>query len=297
MIDFVKVGLVENDLNCNKYLDFKCPVSKKTGVLDTKSIAEYKGLKFIVYDSGVTILKGSLHKFYNNVHGFHALNQRTEVDKNKGYNGNRFTYSQFVWVLNHLAEVFGIDLIESKIMNIEFGVNLIQDKNPESILSNLIQHFSKPFSKSGDWSYQCKHSQYRLKVYDKGQQYQMKDYTLRIELHYNKMERINKAGISSLAELLNKENLARLKDELLMRWGQALLYDHTIRENELNKRQKEQVLKFNNPNFWNYSVLPHRMDRFKKQYMKIVYDYSDQIHDKIENQIISEWDYLMKETV
>ena len=69
MVDFVKVKIPKEYIvimERNPLLDFVLNVSEKTGEIQNKKTAFYKGLKFIIYDSGYAELQGSLHKFSNN---------------------------------------------------------------------------------------------------------------------------------------------------------------------------------------------------------------------------------------
>ncbi len=139
-------------------LDFKCKFDIKTGEADTvEQIAEYENLKFIIKSNNYIIIQGSLHKFFTN-----------------GINYNDFFYSDLLKTLAKLTDDFGINLTNSHIHNLEYGLNINLPQNPQNIIKTLINHkgetFEKMYGQAKRTGRQCVKQQYTIKVYDKGLQ-------------------------------------------------------------------------------------------------------------------------------
>ena len=128
MVDYLKAevyGCNSQEWTNNPYLDFKGTHSTKTGLIDNKVTAQFNSLTFTIYDSGLMLLSGSIHKYFNHLQKKKAPNQCSKEEIQKGFNGNDFNLTQLKYALNDLKKNFNIDLNNSIIRNIEFGVNLI----------------------------------------------------------------------------------------------------------------------------------------------------------------------------
>ncbi len=104
------------------------------------------------------------------------------------------------------------------------------------------------------WTSLVELKEYRVKLYDKRLHYESQGYqvgkeTLRFELKYNTMRRINAYRIYCLEDL--KENMHNLVEPLLNAWDNVLLFDPTI-------RQEEMILKYNNVNYWTSLIEKNR---------------------------------------
>ena len=300
MIDFQKTevfGINPNDWINNEYLDFLETKSLKTGEVREKYIAKYYGMDFIITDSGRMFLHGSLHKYYNFIMDITAPNQYNEIQKRKGFNGDQFNYSNLEYTIQDLENRFEINFSNSRLHNLEFGVNAKHTLITDMILDNLMLHIGKQFSRPLDTTYrQAQHVQYSVKVYDKGLQYGMYDNILRFELKYIKMQELNRLGIFNLNNLSSYGNLQKLGNLLIKRWSEILLYDYTINEAILTEQDAIRLKDYNNMNFWSKTLSNHR-DRHKKRYYKIASNYSEGIKDQILELIKSTWQELIKDCV
>lgn len=118
-------------------------------------------------------LRGSPHYFYNDGH----------------HNYDDFSYPKLVKAICGLSITLEIDPGSTHLNGIEYGVNLITDFNPFEVLNDLIQHQGVPFYPIDlGVGMQSKHSQYRIKIYNKGLQNDLPYYVIRIEIHVNTME-------------------------------------------------------------------------------------------------------------
>lgn len=131
-------------------------------------------------------------------------------------------------VLRKLANTFHINLDKAIISNFETGVNIRPPKASKDVLDSLLCHKNTSFkdvSRIGGYIKQAEHSQYIVKVYDKGLQYGLNSPNMRIELKFTRMARINKIGIKCLSDLLDLNKYQRLKDMVLEEWQNCLLFE------------------------------------------------------------------------
>lgn len=283
MIDFVKilvrhantVGLLNNVL-----LEFIGSHSKKTGEILDMSIAKYRGLKIIIYNSGVTLIQGSLHKYMNE--GKH--------------NYNDFTLSDLHSVLKDISKKFEIELADCVLQNIEIGVNISLKYSPDEILNNLLFHKCQKFKdvslKSGNYK-QAIHKQYYLKVYDKGTHYSLEDYLMRVEVKFIKMQKINKLGSFTLQDLLSIGSFKPLESLLISEWDNVLLFDTTLKIGALNGYKSNlKVEQWRNANFWS-SLTKEEKCRQRAKYRKNVQEHSENRHKVVSSLIVEKWKYLI----
>lgn len=294
MIDYVKLNIIPQDLYWvkqlqeNPLLDFKTVVSLKTGEKAITEEAEYKGLKFIIYESGTILLKGSLHKYWNN----------------DNHNYNDFTYNNLVEVINDLKSKFNLNLKCCLLRNVEVGVNIIPPISSKRVLDDLLIHLTKKFKDMYVPNGNCKqvnHDRYKLKAYDKKMQYEKKykilNEILRVELHYNKMFDLKEIGVITLEDLLNKTKLRYLRNNLLKAWDETLLFDRTIIKKELNKKQR--IVKLNqwqNPNYW-IDLKKQRRNEQKRSYNLIVKNHSQQIHKQLYQLVCNKFNFLLNNSL
>ena len=163
MIDFIKIRVINTDpkvLLNNPLLEFKQEVSVKTGELSKNVEAIYKGLKFIVYASGVIIVQGSLHKYMNN--GKH--------------NYDDFYRSQLAQVISEFLSTFNLSDRNCTLVNVEVSANVIPPIPSKELINYMILHHRKVFKygdvRNGHYK-QIAYREYILKAYDKSTQYQL----------------------------------------------------------------------------------------------------------------------------
>ena len=283
-VDFTTLRLREYDaskiLN-NMLLDFPPNVDNKTGVIfDNKKIAQHHFCKVIIYDTGAVYFKGSLHKMYNSLKGVYAPNYNKKR-LYSGFNGNEFTYENLCFVIRYLELLFGVDSSFFVLQKIEIGLNLQTSVDPKNIISNLLESGGKKFELKYEENFaQLVKEEYVLKIYNKGNQYGMNGNILRVEIKSKRMREFKAAGFKTLKDLTIKAlNKAILR--LLNRWNNVLLYDCTINKNKLNKRQNiELENKFQHSKYW-ISIKANNKDTPKKKYLKMVEEFSANIHKEI----------------
>lgn len=270
MYDFIKLE-IENLKEVKDYDSLKPYYRKSDNGTAYKTEYDYRNLTLTVWENGYMELKGSWHKWYNN--GVH--------------NYNDFTLQNFIDITQELSELFNVDLWACKLLNVETGVNITPPIECNLILYNLISHKGKEFSRQVDENkvfYEVKHQRYYLKIYNKAIQYKdlinHNDEILRCELKYIKTKDLNQCGITLLKDLIDKNNILELETRLIDRFKEVIIYDSTIKEDELTPREKTKLKDWNNPNYWRELTRGER-SRQKNKFYKVIENHSDRIQEKI----------------
>lgn len=179
--------------------------------------AQYKNMIFRHYILSDKIeLTGSLHTLSNG--GFH--------------NFNDFKQTAFRRVLFELYTLFGILPKNMRLFSVEWGVNLIPEIDTDLILNNCLFHKRKPFETvyeyQGGHYIQCKYTQYIVKLYNKGKQYQRGN-VFRVEHKQTNFKVYADAKLPgrTLQDLINSE-FAGLKTKLLELWNEVLFIDPSL---------------------------------------------------------------------
>ena len=251
MIDFIKIenlAVSSTDLEHNDYLKDSWIIGSKNGEVLTQR-TNYFGLTFSIKNTNVR-LTGSIHKYKN--HGLH--------------NYNDFTKTQVHEVINELSKKFEIDPQNSRLNNIEFGVNVNLPFEPKVLLNSLITHKEKPFTREiedGKIFYQCKRSQFIIKIYDKGLHYHQVANILRFELKVLKMQFFDKkVELKVLSDLLNDGIYPKLGGILKAYFDEILFDEPSINLKYLNATEKEIYLRGQNPKTW---ITDSRTDSEQKE--------------------------------
>lgn len=288
MIDYTKILIKHTNVNrlLNfSILDFKTEVSKRTGELSNKSIAEFHFCKIVIYDSGLVFFKGSIHKFWNSLNDVKAPNYKNGKNEN-GFNGNQFTINDIVEVRKYLENLFDCKPSQMIFQNIEFGINSEIDFKPQLFIKGLLYHKGKPFEHRFNQNFaQVKHQRYYLKIYNKSNQYEMKTNIVRVELKVVKTEDLKNIGIKTFADInsLTLDNASKL---LLKRFDEVVYYDYTISANSLTEHQKRTLERYTNPRYWIDELKPNFRYRHRKRLQNFINKNSQITHYKIRQDII-----------
>lgn len=249
MIDFIKYKILDRELFLNNVenapeLDFKGRFHYLTGeVLDFPMIAEHKK-NIIKITENVAAVSGSIHKYYNILEGYGE------------HNYNDFSYCDYNYAISNLLGKLKTNKSDTKITNLEFGLNIEIDKNPKDIIDNhiLMYNFIPPnrdekFEGKGDFL-EFQMTDYNLKIYNKSKHYNLDKNILRVELKIKRSRYLEKHfGISTLKDL-DRKRFNLLFKKLLEHYDKLLIVDG-LSLNE-DSRLDENVLFSNgiNPNYW-----------------------------------------------
>ena len=274
------LGINPAELLEKNNFDFKMTVSRNGGQIH-KYVAEYHFCKITVYESGLILFTGSIHKLYNSIKGIYAPNYFSNIQtQNKGFNGNQFTLSNIIYVRDHLMKLFKCEATQMVFQNIEFGINTTPKIDQLSFLQGLLYHKGKRFESKYDGNfYYCEHQQYRIKIYNKSEQYGMITPTTRIEISLKKSKKINELDIYTFADITTN-TLENAKLELLRQFDEVAYYDYTIRKDKLSNRLQMHMLKYCTLKFWLIDLKPQHRDRHKKKLQEIIIKHSGNLKAK-----------------
>jgi len=280
MIDFLKLNisyLSENQLLENKSIDWHQSIDLQTGEMIYPIRGKYHNMS-IKLNPTLKELEGSIHKLYNILNG-------------KGdHNHNDFNFNQIGWTIEHLKNVFSLD-INKTISNLETGLNIEINEDPTDILNNnLIGWSCKEPSKNTNYNgngkfIEFKISEYFFKIYDKGKQYNTGTNIMRIECKIKRNETLKKIGLSNLEDLTQKTNITSLLEFLYQSFTKTLIIDNDPLKQITDPKEKEIIKDGINPKRWT-SLKGMQRKRFKDKFDTIIEKYNlNQIYKEIESKL------------
>lgn len=286
MIDGIKLELKNPDfahqIRLNPNFDFINEVNEKTGVIEDCKTAKYKNITIRVFNSGLVLITGSLHKFKNN--GVH--------------NYDDFNFNEVIVMIDEMQKLFEFDLNKVKIDNLEFGVNITPPIPTKEVLKHLVCHKREPFKQitypNSDYR-ECKHQQFIIKIYDKAKQYNQTEQILRVEVKCFKMGELNRIGIYYLSDLLNIDVYPVLGQMLTETWDEILYIDHTVNTNNLTLKQRENFKNWRNPLYWQGLTehpIKKKFNTEREKYQKTVHEHSEKIQSQISCLVSEKWEQL-----
>jgi hypothetical protein len=283
MIDYVKIIVRTIDVLdfLNKLGDPIQKMNRNTGELLPIFEVKHYNLTFTGYETGIIIIKGSLHKYYN-----------------KGrHNHDDFPFTKLCKTIHNIFDRFGLPLENFRLQNIEFGVNIFPNFSADEVVNGLVMHKSRMFKdislKSGNYR-QVEYKQYFVKAYSKCIQYNLKYPVFRFEIKVRTMQNIRRFGFITVADLLDKDKLRHIRDYLVDHWDKVLLIDPTIKTDKLNSKEKSKYKEWSNPNFWRkLDSKKNKLSNQKKAFNLFVNAHSKNIHQEIKSCIQKKWNELL----
>lgn len=247
MIDGLKcssVGLSVDLWKNNPHLNFELSVSESTGeILTQRREAKVKNLCFVLSPTNgggfSCSFNGSLHKYSN-------------IDCS---NHDDFTYSKLAKVIDSLVNDYSIELDKTYIHSLEVGVNLEFGYNPEIVFKKAICHKGKPFekldSRNKHFGIICTHTDYAVKLYDKGYQYKINGkYILRYEIKMFRQRMLQPFEIYTLSDLKDVEKVTLLICLLLERLNEIVFFDYSFKPKGLSDSKLLSWQQYSNTRYW-----------------------------------------------
>jgi hypothetical protein len=235
---------------------------------------EYREKTLDGLENRYVMLEGSLHTYSND--GLH--------------NYNDFNPQQGVNILYEWEKKFKIDLYNTVLNGLEFGVNIVIPFDCKLIFDNLICYKGLPFSKDkegGEIFYSCVTNQFRIKIYDKGTQYGLPYNLLRFEIKVTTMQYLRTKGIkikylSDLFEIGIYEPMGAI---LLDTFNKILMGDRRLNKNLMTVKEREIYLEGNDPKTWEKidratGSQRKRMQRLERKYLNILDKYREGVNFK-----------------
>lgn len=287
LIDYVKI-LINNPnidkIKNNSLFDFRVEVSEKNGDCSSKTVAVYHFCNIIIYDTGIVLFTGSIHKLFNSLKGIKAPNYNS--NNYKGYNGNMFTLENILEVREHMCELLFCEPHQMTFQNIELGINTNPIFQPKDFIKGLLYHTGKPFEHKYNRNYgQVEHNRYFLKIYNKSNQYFMENHTLRIEIKCRKSIEFVCTGITTFADV-NTSTLNKALELLIRRFDEVVYYDKTISKKGLSRPQIKNLNNYSNLTYWIDTLKPNKRDEHKKRLKEFIIHNSNNLHLQLRNDLI-----------
>ena len=186
---------------------------------------------------------------------FHKINDFNEFDyvdlcisphyhfNNYLHNGNDLTPENCIKSLKEIFTYLQIEpseYNELKVVNLEFGLNIIPEKDIKELINGLIYSKKTPFkvydtqNKPYFKESERQNSRFKeIKTYAKGLQfqefpeYEIDKNTFRFEIRAKKHRKIKSLGITTAKDLLNIAKYPRLAEEVINEWQNVLLINFT----------------------------------------------------------------------
>ena len=188
-------------------------------------------------------ISGSIHKYWNG-----------------GTNENDFTFYDSCAAIQLVCQELELEPFLAKLVNLEFGVNLTPVFCASTIIDQIICYNYEPPTrpyrlKSNFYFIEFEHTEYYLKIYDKGKQYRGKiaaiGNVLRIEAKAIKSRVLTEAaGIATLADLMDLKKMQVLGVKFA-KTVTGILFDYdTLKAKELEIKDRRLYKRLINPRQW-----------------------------------------------
>jgi len=260
--------------------------------IQTKETKIYKGILFCFYSNKLEILFRPHYYFNHNKH-----------------NANDFCVKDCISVFQEFINILGItDFEPYKIVNLEFGFNLILQMLIENLITFIGYHGRNEFKTDRGLSFSKKSytsnrkgtiNTYKIiKAYAKGIQYP--EYTdkntFRFEVKSKKSRYINKLGIYNISDLLKPEIYEVLATEIIKEFSDVLILDNETTFDNLSKKEIDSLKNYLSTHTW-YKILQNKKSRnnfkyHKKRYFTLLDKTGNNIHTFLNKLIIKKLDTL-----
>jgi len=310
MIDFLKCFIL-NPSRVILELDYCVLVNPKTGkpkesvYEDPKGRFANKTVTYIYELNGLIFQKKIVEKTFSNgeVKYFEYFELRVSLHKliNQGaHNYNRFSFQDLVKVITELCTKYQLDPSQLKVVTLEFGLNVFLPLAANSYV-NLIKCFKrKPFSinrfEGKGQMLQFDLTQYAVKCYNKGLQYQNVYNTpnnlYRFEIHAKKSEYINRFGVYTLADLLQKDKIKKLGVELLKVHEQQIVFSGL--KKGCTPKRNTMIANMRNREFWN-GLSDDQFKRYKDYLVNPEFNYRPNLSNEVYEILKTEIDCILRE--
>ena len=146
-----------------------------------------------------------------------------------------------------------------KIVNIEYGLNVLSPINGKDLIDFLYLHRKKMFTYKTDLQYykeKSNSSENIIKAYSKGVQYPMycNIDTFRFVVKSKKSRHINNLGIFSFLDLLNFDVYLKIRDKILNEFKEVLILHQSVNMDLLTDKDKLSLKDCLNAYNWNEKI-------------------------------------------
>jgi len=198
------------------------------------------------------------------------------------HNGNDFAPKDCIEAIADILTYLGIEQTEYnslKVVNIEFGLNIIPESDIKNFINGLLFYKKTPFTipdtkkpyfkKTDATNYK------QIKAYAKGlqfldvPQYGIHPNTLRFEVKSKQAKYIKKYGIKDSNDLTKLDTYKTLNQTLLNEWENVLLINETPDFSNLKPDEVRFIQTASKPDFWS-DLYGSKYSRTKEKYFAIL---------------------------
>jgi len=254
-------------------------------VIKTKTVKQYKGIYFCIYSNRIDILFKPHYYFNGNLH-----------------NANDFKTVDCIETVLALKNTFKIDLGLLKVVNIEFGINVISPIDIKKLIAYIQYHEKNEFKTDVGLAFSKKSfkanangtiNTYKIfKAYAKGLQFPAYTdiNTLRIEIKSKQSKYINQLGIITANDLLNYECYLNMSNEIKNAFDKILLLDCETDFSSLKQSEQSKIKNYSNSITWFNIIQDNYRNRFNKEKTK----YHNLIN-KVDNNLKKQLDKIVSD--
>ncbi|MDI5886540.1 hypothetical protein [Flavobacterium yafengii] len=260
-------------------------------VINTKTKKQYKGIYFCFYSNKLEILFKPHYYFNGNLH-----------------NANDFTVIDSINIIKEFKSVFNINLMNLKVVNIEYGLNVISSIDIKDLITYLAYHEKNEFRTDVGLPYSKKSyrinkngraNQYKIiKAYAKGLQFpKFSDInTFRFEVKSKESKYIKELRVQTLNDLLNKDVYVLMADNIIKEFEKVLILDNHTDIKILSIEDQLKLNDYLNPHAW-YKFINQSRNVFSKnktRYNNLIDKTGDHLKKQLERIIIEKLEVLKR---
>jgi hypothetical protein len=219
------------------------PFDRDSGeILEFPKVGKFHNMELRMTEKS-THVRGSLHKM---------LNISNEIGE---HNYNNLTLCDNYDALDLIVERLYIRPEETKITNLEFGLNIPLGYDPEIFIENsfmwdfVAPTINEKFGNTGNYK-EFKKTDFSLKIYNKSKQFKRKENILRIEIKIVKKRKLEELGIYSILDLYESETYRRLFELLLQQFNKIFMIDRLAMRKALKTEEISILKDYSNPHYW-----------------------------------------------
>lgn len=259
-------------------------------VIKTKTVKHHKGILFCFYSNRIDILFKPHYYFNNNLH-----------------NANDFKIIDCIKTFSELKSIFEIDLNLLKVVNIEFGINVLSPIDIKKLIAFLLYHEKNEFKTDIGLAFSKKSFRanpngtinlYKIiKAYAKGLQFpQYSDTnTFRFEVKSKQSKYINQLGIYTANDLLNFDCYLKMANEIKNEFNKVLLLDCETDFKSLTGKEQAKITNYLNTLTWfniSQDSYRNRFNKEKTKYCNLVNKIENNLKKQLDKIIFDKLEYL-----
>lgn len=265
-------------------------------VVNTKNKYQYKGIVFCFYPNELKISFFPHYYFNNNLH-----------------NANDFKFTDCINVVSEFINTFDVNWENFRIINIEFGINIISPIDIRDLVTFLSYHDQNPFVTDVQHQFSKKsHSvnkrrarfnDYKtIKAYAKGIQFPeyCDENTFRFEIASHQSKYFNRLGIFKIQDLLDFKVYERLSFALIGEFKKVLLLDYETDVSTLITKEQSRFHNYINPNYW-YKIKQenhrNRFNREKRMFNKLLDKTGNHLKKQMDKIVFDKIEYLKSDAI